>query len=548
MKKTYVIPGFILLVIGLVLGMKIESVLSDTDTYEQLRKLENAFLIIQRQYVDEADPKKLVESAVNSMLEDLDPHSIYISPEEIADLQESYKGSFGGVGILFEIIRDTIRVVSTVTDGPSETVGVLAGDRIIAIDDTNAVGFSTNEVQKHLKGDIGTRVKMSVKRPGSKDPIDFTVKRGRIPLTTIDASYMIDDETGYVRIGRFAMTTYKEFRESVDQLLGEGMKRLVIDLRYNGGGIMEAAVKIADEMIADGKIIVYTKGRNAQYDQVKHSTAGGELETQPVIVLVNEYSASASEIVAGALQDHDRALIVGRRTFGKGLVQSQFELPDKSVLQMTISRYYTPSGRLIQTPYEGGDLESYYENKSLSHVTTFSLNDYVDSVPDSLKFRTTHNRIVFGGGGILPDYIVPLDTLSSPVAGAIIGNQLDQLFAREWFETHEQMYREQWSDKRSAFISSYEVDDATWDAFWKYAADKGVTLTSDAGQVSEEKKVFARSDANEQRLTIETRLKALIARQLYGSGVWHPIVNSIDPELTEALKLWDRSAALAANK
>ncbi|MDZ4700500.1 MAG: S41 family peptidase [Rhodothermales bacterium] len=548
MKKTYVIPGFVLLVIGLVLGMKIESVLSDTDTYEQLRKLENAFLVIQRQYVDEADPKKLVDSAVNGMLAELDPHSLYISSDEIEEIQESYKGSFGGVGIMFEIIRDTIRVVSTVADGPSEMVGVLAGDRIVAIDDTVAVGFSSNEVQKHLKGDIGTRVKMSIVRPGSREPVYFTVKRGKIPLYTIDASYMVDDETGYVRIGRFAMTTYNEFKQHVDSLTAQGMKRLVVDLRYNGGGIMESAVKIADEMIGDGKIIVYTKGRNAQFDQVKHSSAGGVLETQPVIVLVNEYSASASEIVAGALQDHDRALIVGRRTFGKGLVQSQFELPDKSVLQMTISRYYTPSGRLIQTPYEGGDLDAYYENKSLSHQDTYSLNDYVDSVPDSLKYRTTHNRIVFGGGGILPDYIVPLDTLTSPVTAAIIGNQLDQLFAREWFETHEQPYRSRWADAQQAFIHTYEVDDAAWDAFWVYAAEKGLTLTSDPNLVSMENKVFAMTDAAAERLTLETRLKALIARQLYGSGVWHPIVNSIDPELLEALKMWDRSAALAANK
>jgi carboxyl-terminal processing protease len=426
--------------------------------------------------------------------------------------------------------------------------GVMAGDRIVAIDDTSAVGFSSNEVQKHLKGDIGTRVSMTVMRPGTKDPLAFTVKRGRIPLYTIDASYMIDDETGYVRIGRFAMTTYKEFREHVDRLLASGMKRLVIDLRYNGGGIMEAAVKIADEMIADGKIIVYTKGRNAQYDQVKHSSADGVLETQPVIVLVNEYSASASEIVAGALQDHDRALVVGRRTFGKGLVQSQFELPDKSVLQMTISRYYTPSGRLIQTPYEGGDLTSYYENKSFNLSTTYSLNDYVDAVPDSLKYRTTHNRIVFGGGGILPDFIVPLDTLSSPVANAVIGNQLDQLFAMEWFETHEQQFRTQWTDRKKAFIDSYSLDPSAWDAFWAFAAQKGITLTADPRQVSEKKKVFALSDAEAERRTIETRIKALIARQLYGAGVWHPIINTIDSELSEALKLWDHSAQLAANQ
>ena len=336
--KNYALSGFFILAIGLVLGLNLEAALSsDNDTYEQLQKLENAFIIIQRQYVDEADPKVLVESAVLGMLEELDPHSIYISPEEIDELQESYKGSFGGIGVLFEVINDTIRVVSTITDGPSDDVGIIAGDRIIAIDDSSAIGFTSRDVQKHLKGKIGTPVDVTVHRPRARAPLNFTITRDRIPLYTVDASYMVDDATGYVRVDRFAMTTYQEFKEHTDALRKQGMERLIIDLRHNGGGIMESAEKIADELIAGNKTLVYTKGRNSQFDKVVRSTNGGSLEQMPVIVLVNEYSASASEIVAGALQDHDRALIVGRRTFGKGLVQSQFQLPDRSVLQMTIS-------------------------------------------------------------------------------------------------------------------------------------------------------------------------------------------------------------------
>ena len=503
-------------------------------------------MIINRQYVDESDPKELVEDAVNAMLKDLDPHSVYISSEEIDEIQESYKGSFGGIGVLFEVIKDTIRVVSTITDGPSDKVGLIAGDRIIAINDSSAVGFSSNDVQKHLKGEIGTKVNVTIHRRRAAKPLKFDITRGRIPLYTVDASYMVDDKTGYVRIDRFAMTTYREFKEHTDALREQGMEQLIIDLRFNGGGIMEAAEKIADELIPGNKTIVYTKGRNSQYDKVVRSTNGGSLEEQPVIVLVNEYSASASEIVAGALQDHDRALIVGRRTFGKGLVQTQFQLPDRSVLQMTISRYYTPSGRLIQTPYKaGGEIEEYYEHKSFADASGFSMSEYVDSVPDSLKYYTAQKRIVYGGGGILPDYIVPLDTLSSEVAGAIISNAIDQLFAREWFEEHEASFRDTWGDRQDDFVKNYTVDAELWDAFWAYADEKGIHVTSDDAEVDAAADMYAASDVASQRLTFETRLKALIARQLYGRGVWHPIVNSIDPEIKEAISLWDRAEELA---
>jgi carboxyl-terminal processing protease len=343
------------------------------------------------------------------------------------------------------------------------------------------------------------------------------------------------------------MTTYREFKEHTDALRQQGMQQLIIDLRFNGGGIMEAAEKIADELIPGNKTIVYTKGRNSQYDKVVRSTSGGTLEEQPVIVLVNEYSASASEIVAGALQDHDRALIVGRRTFGKGLVQQQFQLPDRSVLQMTISRYYTPSGRLIQTPYKGGDIEDYYEHKSFAEATGFSLDEYVDTIPDSLKYYTAKKRVVYGGGGILPDYIVPLDTLSSDVAGAVISNAIDQLFARKWFEEHEQTYRDHWGDRSEEFIRSFEIDSDVWNAFWEYAEENGIKVSDNAAEVDSSADTYAASDVEAQRLTFETRLKALLARQLYGRGVWHPIVNSIDPEINEALKLWTRAEELAVN-
>ena len=545
-NRSHALSGLFILAIGLMLGLNLEAVLSsDNDTYEQLQKLENAFIIIQRQYVDEANPKELVESAVLGMLEELDPHSLYISSEEIDELQETYKGSFGGIGVLFEVISDTIRVVSTITDGPSDKVGLLAGDRIIGINDSSAIGFTSRDVQKNLKGKIGSKVDVTIHRLRNDKPLEFTITRGRIPLYTIDASYMVDDETGYVRIDRFAMTTYQEFKDHTDALRKQGMQRLIIDLRYNGGGIMESAEKIADELISGNKTIVYTKGRNAQYDKVVRSTNGGSLEDNPVIVLVNEYSASASEIVAGALQDHDRGLIVGRRTFGKGLVQSQFQLPDRSVLQMTISRYYTPSGRLIQTPYEDGDIEDYYSKKSVTHSETITAAEYAESMPDSLRFYTSKNRVVFGGGGILPDYIIPLDTLSSKLASAVIGGQMDQLFAREWFETHEQQYRDQWGDRKQAFIDNYVVEPELWDGLWAYAEKQGVEITGNESLVNQEENIFSVLEQESQRRTFETRLKALMARQLFGRGVWHPIVNEIDPEIKEALELWNLAEELA---
>ena len=545
-KKSYVFLSVLILGVGLVLGMNLEAALStNNDTYEQLQKLENAFIIIQRQYVDEADPKKLVERAVNGMLEELDPHSVYISPEEIQEIQESYKGSFGGIGVLFEIIDDTIRVVQTISEGPSDKVGILAGDRIIQIDDSSSIGFNSKQVQDNLKGKPGTKVRVAIKRSRVSDPLDFVITRGKIPLYTIDASYMVDDITGYVRIDRFAMTTYQEFKEHTDRLRQQGMERLIIDLRYNGGGIMEAAEKIADELIEGNKTIVYTKGRNHQFDKIVRSTNGGTLEDQPVIVLVNEYSASASEIVAGALQDHDRALIVGRRTFGKGLVQSQFQLPDKSVLQMTISRYYTPSGRLIQTPYDGGDLDDYYSSKSFKDATSFSVNEYVDSMPDSLKFYTANKRVVFGGGGILPDYIIPIDTLTSDAASAILGGSLDQQFAREWFESHEQRYRDTWSDRTDEFITSYSVQGEVWDEFLVFLNERGIKVTDDESEVNSEEDIYSRADFESQRQTFEIRIKALLARQLYGRGVWQPIVNSIDHEINEAMRLWTEAQGLA---
>ncbi|MDX1548424.1 MAG: S41 family peptidase, partial [Rhodothermales bacterium] len=541
------LPALFLFMLGTVLGVQLESALSTTDTLEQLKKLEDAFLIINKRYVEEVDAKTLAEHAIDGMLEQLDPHSAYISAEEIQEVQESYRGSFGGIGIWFNVVDDTARVVTPIEGGPSEAVGVRAGDRIVAINDSNAVGLDDDAIKKRLKGPIGTTVDVALKRLGVEKPLAVTITRDRIPLYSVTSSYMVDDRTGYIKISRFAQTTYREFRDSLDVLRTKGMERLVLDLRGNPGGIMDAAVYIVDEMLPDEQTIVYTQGRAVQ-DQMYRSSRPGTFEDQPVIVLVNEGSASASEIVAGALQDHDRALIVGRRTFGKGLVQNQFPLPDGSVLQMTTARYYTPSGRLIQTPYEDGDQDSYRELKFADfEEATFQPRQYMERIPDSLKFETTHGRIVFGGGGILPDVVVAPDTNRAPILRATFAGLLDGPFVT-YFRRHEQQLRDTWGTRRAAFQNTFAVSEAMFDEIWDLAETEGeVTLTDDPAKVSWEDLVFSRAELAQHRGTVEIYLKALMARQLFGTEALWPIYHQIDPTFQEALKLWDEAGTLATH-
>lgn len=542
-KWTLLLPAFLLLTLGMAVGVEIDSFLSGR-FMDQRDKLEQAFRIITRQYVDEVDTNALVEDAIAGMLQELDPHSTYISASEIEEVQEEYQGSFGGIGIWFEILKDTARVVSTISDGPSEKVGLMAGDRIIAVNDSSAIGFKNNDVQKHLKGPIGTSVRLTVKRPGVRNPLRFTITRSRIPLYTVDSAYMIDNQTGYLHVNRFAMTTYEEFLSKLQELKGKGMQRLVLDLRDNPGGVMDAAINMADEFLKGGQTIVYTKSRHRELEAIHKSTGGGSFETEPLIVLVSPYSASASEIVAGALQDQDRALIVGQRTFGKGLVQQQFRLDDGSVLQMTVSRYYTPVGRLIQTPYKNGNQESYYASK-LDEIekSIYHPADYANSVPDSLRFKTGHGRVVFGGGGIMPDYVVAPDTTSILWEVAVRG--MDDLFMRDLFTRNEQRFRNQWGKQKETFFSNYKIDDRTWEAFVDTLSARGIRLDEKTAPANAKGTVHSKAELNAARPLLETRLKAYLARQLFGAESALPLLNSVDPVLTEAVKYWNRAEDLA---
>ena len=546
------------LMLGILLGFQIRDVASGNSNFENFRKIEEAYNFITRSYVEPVDSSELAEAAIEGMLAELDPHSVYINADEMRSVRESFDASFEGIGIYFELIegpdgRDTLAVLMPIAGGPSDEAGLHAGDRIIQINDTTAIGFTNELVQQYLKGPSGTEVIVHVLRPGYDEMLTFEITRDRIPLETVIAAYMMDGRTGYIRLQRFARTSHSELLEAIRDLQGQGMDRMILDLRGNAGGLLEQAWRIADEFLAAGEMVVYTDSRHRGNNREYRATAGGLFETQPVIVLVDENSASASEIVAGALQDHDRALIVGRRSFGKGLVQQQFGLTDGSVLQMTVSRYFTPSGRLIQTHYENGDDDSaYFEAKlevremmeDASNQGLVDVSRFGGLVPDSLTFTTDSGRLVFGGGGILPDYLVRLDTVDAALR-MVIGRRLDDGFARTRLSRLGDSFRQQWQGRENEFTRSYTIDDETFASFLAYAGQQGIDVVDARPAEESDDPVLVRSEAVVSRSDIETRIKAFMARRLFGVEAFYPVVGRIDKTLVEAMKLWGAASDLA---
>ncbi|MBR2458891.1 MAG: S41 family peptidase [Bacteroidaceae bacterium] len=379
---------------------------------EQIRKLIISTVTINNYYVDSVDTEKLVEDAIRGMIEKLDPHSAYSTAEQTKRLNEPLQGSFDGIGIQFNILDDTLMVIQTITGGPSEKAGVMAGDRIISVGDTAIAGVKMpqEDIMKRLRGPRGTKAHLGIVREGIDETIYIDVIRDKIPLNSVDAAFMVTPHTGLIRFSNFAATTYDEVVEAIRKLKAQGMKNLILDVTQNGGGFLQAAAEIASELLPKDDLIVYTQGR-AVHPQKFLSRGGSAFQEGKVIVLVDEYSASAAEILAGAIQDQDRGLVVGRRTFGKGLVQRPVDLPDGSMIRLTIAKYYTPSGRCIQKPYEGGKQQEY----RMDVINRFNHGELTnaDSIhfPDSLRFQTLKKgRTVYGGGGIMPDYFVPLDT------------------------------------------------------------------------------------------------------------------------------------------
>lgn len=488
-----------------------------------VEKLESLMNMIQYAYVDTVDQKKITEDAIRGLLKELDPHSVYIPAEELKEVNEPLVGKFEGVGIQFNIVEDTIMVTQTIAGGPSEKLGIRSGDRIVQINDTvvAGIGIKNNDVLKKLRGDKGTKVKVSIARRGSSELIVYNITRDKIPLFSLDASYEAAPGVGYIKISRFADSTVDEFREALKKLKEEkNIKSLILDLSGNGGGYLNRAIELADEFLGTGKRIVYTEGRNNPR-QESYSTSIGGWEQGKLIVLVDENSASASEIVTGAVQDWDRALVIGRRTFAKGLVQKPFPLPDGSAVRLTIARYHTPSGRCIQKPYEPGD-ENYDMDisKRYEHGELYSADSIKFS--DSLKYETNGGRTVYGGGGIMPDVFVPLDTaMSSKYYDELRRNGLLNDFAFSYIDENRAALKASYSDVY-AFSTKFTIDEEFMKKFFAFAEKKNVKFSEEG---------YAKSEK-----LIRCQLKALIARDLWNTSAYYYIINDINNFYGKALE------------
>ena len=491
-----------------------------------LRKLHIAEMAINNLYVDSVDEQKLVEDGIRGMLEKLDPHSSYTTAKQTKEMTESLQGSFEGIGVQFNMVEDTLMVIQPVTNGPSEKVGIMAGDRIVTVNDTAIAGvkMSKEDIMRRLRGKKGTKVNLEIVRRGIADKLKFVVTRDKIPVKTIDAIYMIRPTIGYIRIGSFGATTYEEFMTGVDSLKRRGMKDLILDLQENGGGYMQAAVMIANEFLQKNDLIVYTEGRMAPRQEFR-AQGNGRLLDGKIYVLVNEYSASASEIVTGAIQDQDRGTVVGRRTFGKGLVQRPIDFPDGSMIRLTIAHYYTPSGRCIQKPYVKGENKEYAEDieKRFKHGELYS----ADSIhfEDSLKCYTLRkHRTVYGGGGIMPDYFVPLDTTQYTKFHR-------QLAAKSIIINANLRYVDR---NRKQLQKQYPTFQAFKDGF-----DVPQKLIDEVIADAEKEKIKPK-DNDELSLTIprlKLQLKALIARDLWDMSEYFSVINEGSDIVYKAVSL-----------
>ena len=493
---------------------------------ESLRKLQIAEYATVNLYVDSVDENKLVEDAIRGMLEKLDPHSTYSNAKEVKQMNEPLNGNFEGIGVQFNMIDDTLMVIQPVTNGPSEKVGIIAGDRIVTVNDTAIAGvkMSKEEIMRRLRGPKGTVVMLGVVRTGIKDQLTFKVTRDKIPVHSVDATYMLRPGIGYIRIGNFGANTHQEFCEALEKLKQQGMTDLVLDLQENGGGYLQAAVNIADELLARDELIVYTEGRRVPRQEY-HAHGHGNFMQGKIVILVDEYTASAAEIVTGAVQDQDRGQVVGRRTFGKGLVQRPIDLPDGSMIRLTIAHYFTPSGRCIQKPYEKGNQKDYAMDV-MNRLKKGELTNQ-DSIhfADSLKFQTLHKqRTVYGGGGIMPDHFVPLDTTrytqfhrQLAAKGVIIQQNL------RYVDNHRKQLKKQYTDFES-FKQTFEVPQS---------------LVDDVLAEGKKQKLEPKNDEELQKTLpyLRLQLKALIARDIWDMSEYFSIMNEENPTVKKALEV-----------
>lgn len=492
----------------------------NSDSSKKLRTFYNS---IERFYVDEVDGEELVEDAIKAMLKDLDPHSTYFSAEDLKKANEPLEGKFEGIGIQFNILRDTIVVVSPIAGGPSEKLGIRSGDKIVKIEDevVAGVGFTNKDVADNLRGPKGSKVTISIQRNGVDKLIDYEITRDKIPIYSVDASYLIEDQIGYIKLNRFAATSMNEIEQAYDSLENAGLEHLILDLRGNGGGYLKTAIELSDMFLDKGKLIVYTEGRAFPRTET-FSTSGGKFEKGKLVVLVDEGSASASEIVSGAVQDWDRGIIIGRRTFGKGLVQKPLPLPDGSAVRLTVSRYYTPSGRCIQRPYEDGDKKSYYKDLSDRYESGELISADSIDLPDSLAFTTLKNeRTVYGGGGIMPDIFVPLDTTKgSTYYTKLVRKGIFNEFTLSYLDNHRKTLRTEYGSS-GEFAERFELNDALLEEFFTYASDQGIEKND--------------NDIITSKDLIYSSLKGMLARGIWNTGAYYEVVNQEDVVIQKAI-------------
>ncbi|QLE01253.1 S41 family peptidase [Galbibacter sp. BG1] len=519
-NKTYLLP--LLLAVALAAGIFIGGKLNFNDTPEKLfstnskkDKLNRLIDYIDYEYVDDVNTDSIVDVTVNNILDKLDPHSVYIPKAQQAKVAENMKGDFVGVGISFYMYRDSLAVIRPIEGGPSIKAGIKAGDRILTanLDTLYGRNLTSQEVVNTLKGDNKTKLKLSVYRPSEDKILEFNIKRAEVPLKSVDAFYMLGDNFGYIKINRFAESTYREFKTALETLQKKGMTKLALDLRNNPGGYLGIAEQIADEFLEDDKLILFTKNKSGAIDKA-FASSKGDFEDGEIYVLINEKSASASEIVAGAIQDNDRGTIIGRRSFGKGLVQREMSLGDGSSVRLTVSRYYTPTGRSIQRSYENGTKDYYnqfykrYENGELFSADSIK-------VADSLIFRTPKGKIVYGGGGIIPDVFVPLESSQEAAwVNTLLQSGFMSFFSFEYLDNHRTKFA---AISEEDFIENIEVDDETVDSFIYYAEDRGLKI-----------------DLNPYRENLKLHIKSTFAEQLYGNNAQQEILKLNDPML-EAL-------------
>ena len=527
-KQAIRLPIYIsvAIVTGILIGAQMASP-QGVYSANTLSKFKQILSYIENDYVDEVNTEELVEHAINDMLEELDPHTNYINAEDNEILRTQLEGNFEGIGIEFNIFKDTIYVIAPLSGGPSIKAGLQSGDKIIKVNGETVagVGLSNRDVITRLRGEKGSKVEVSIKRNGNSSLLNFEIERDVIPQYSVDVAYMIDDQTGYIKVSRFAATTYMEFKQALLDLKEKGMERMILDLTGNPGGYLDRAVDMVDEILEDKKLIVYTEGKESRYNDRHFSKNGGDFEKGSVIVMIDEGSASAAEIVTGALQDHDRGIVVGRRSFGKGLVQLPINLNDGSELRLTISRYYTPSGRSIQKPYE--DSEDYHNEFAKRYESGELFNADSVEVNDKLIFKTSSGRTVYGGGGITPDFYVPIDSSQNAFLNQVFRTNTLTQFSLKYYEEHHESLNKMGLE---AFMTDFEVDQNVMEGFEAAAKSNGISMVDPGYQKSLDE--------------LQLYIKAFIGRSVWNNDGFFPIFNQTDPIYLRALALYEEADML----